>query len=100
MKPTTDWARRRFLQTMSACVPAAILGLGPGRTSGYERHGVPLHAQGGTEATQCIDLGSTSAGDGTIPFRKHTLDLGPAESVTVADVNRDGRLDIICGENW
>ena len=27
MKPTMDWARRRFLQTMSAGVPAAILGL-------------------------------------------------------------------------
>ena len=100
MKPTMDWARRRFLQTMSAGVPAAILGLGADRISGYEKRGVPLLGEGGTEAAQYIDLGSTSAGDETIPFRKHTLDLGPAESVTVADVNCDGRLDIICGENW
>ena len=95
-----DWARRRFLRTMSAGVPAAILGLGADRISGYERRGVPLREEGGTEAAQFIDLGSTLAGDETIPFRKHTLDLGPAESVTVADVNCDGRLDIICGENW
>ena len=52
MKPTMDWARRRFLQTMSAGVPAAILGLGADRISGYERHGVPLRAEGGTEAAQ------------------------------------------------
>ncbi len=33
-------------------------------------------------------------------FRKHTLDGGAHESVAVADVNKDGRLDIIAGENW
>ena len=35
-----------------------------------------------------------------IPFRKQTIDLGRSESVTVADINRDGRLDIVSGENW
>jgi hypothetical protein len=35
-----------------------------------------------------------------IPFEKHTLDLGFSETAAVADVNRDGRLDIISGENW
>ncbi|MBI4165446.1 MAG: VCBS repeat-containing protein [Acidobacteria bacterium] len=35
-----------------------------------------------------------------IPFEKHTLDLGPCEAVTVADLNGDGRLDIISGDNW
>ena len=35
-----------------------------------------------------------------IPFRKHTIDLGRSESVTVTDINRDGRLDIVSGENW
>jgi hypothetical protein len=39
-------------------------------------------------------------GSDEIPFRKHTLDLGQSEGVAVADVNRDGRLDIISGENW
>jgi len=43
----------------------------------------------------------TSAADSEeIPFRKHTIDVGRSESVTVADVNQDGRLDIISGDNW
>ncbi len=33
-------------------------------------------------------------------FRKHLLDTGANESAAVADINQDGRLDIICGENW
>ena len=35
-----------------------------------------------------------------IPFYKHTIDLGQSEAAEVADVNRDGRLDIISGDNW
>lgn len=35
-----------------------------------------------------------------IPFEKHTLDLGASEACTLADVNGDGRLDIVSGENW
>lgn len=35
-----------------------------------------------------------------IPFDKHTLDLGANETCAFADVNGDGRLDIIAGENW
>jgi FG-GAP-like repeat len=35
-----------------------------------------------------------------IPFLLHTLDLGRNEACAVADVNGDGRLDIISGENW
>ncbi|HYM11151.1 MAG TPA: VCBS repeat-containing protein [Bryobacterales bacterium] len=41
-----------------------------------------------------------AVGSDEIRFRKHTLDLGRSESCAVADVNRDGRLDIISGENW
>lgn len=41
-----------------------------------------------------------AAGDDAIPFRKHTLDLGISETVAVVDMNGDGRLDIISGENW
>src|SRR5919205_1956235 len=33
-------------------------------------------------------------------FHKHLLDSGANESVAVADVNQDGRLDVIAGENW
>lgn len=35
-----------------------------------------------------------------IPFEKHTLDLGSSESAAVADINGDGKLDIVSGENW
>ncbi len=37
---------------------------------------------------------------GEIPFVKHTLDLGAAETAAVADINGDGKPDIISGENW
>src|SRR5690349_14578732 len=33
-------------------------------------------------------------------FRKHLIDEGANESAAVADINQDGRLDIISGENW
>jgi len=35
-----------------------------------------------------------------IPFEKHTLDLGANEACAVGDINGDGRLDIVSGENW
>lgn len=35
-----------------------------------------------------------------IPFEKITIDLGAAEPAAFADVNRDGKLDIVAGENW
>jgi hypothetical protein len=35
-----------------------------------------------------------------IPFEKHTIDLGSSESAAIADINRDGKLDIVSGENW
>jgi hypothetical protein len=35
-----------------------------------------------------------------IPFEKHALDLGANESAAFADINGDGKLDIVSGENW
>jgi hypothetical protein len=35
-----------------------------------------------------------------IPFERHTLDLGANEACAFADVNGDGKLDIVSGENW
>ena len=35
-----------------------------------------------------------------VPFEKHTIDLGASESAAIADINGDGRLDIVSGENW
>ena len=35
-----------------------------------------------------------------IPFKSVMLDNGASETAAVADVNKDGRLDIISGESW
>jgi len=35
-----------------------------------------------------------------IPFERHSIDLGRNEACAVADVNGDGKLDIMSGENW
>ncbi|BDC48363.1 hypothetical protein F183_A06790 [Bryobacterales bacterium F-183] len=35
-----------------------------------------------------------------IPFEKHTIDLGANETAAWADINNDGRLDLVSGENW
>ncbi len=35
-----------------------------------------------------------------IPFEKQVIDLGRSESCAVADINGDGFLDIVSGENW
>lgn len=35
-----------------------------------------------------------------LPFEKRTLDLGANETAAFADVNGDGKLDIVAGENW
>lgn len=35
-----------------------------------------------------------------IAFNKHTLDLGASETCAIADINGDGRQDIVSGENW
>lgn len=35
-----------------------------------------------------------------IPFEKNMIHSGAGETAAVTDVNGDGTLDIICGENW
>jgi hypothetical protein len=35
-----------------------------------------------------------------IPFAKRTIDLGASEACAFADINKDGRLDIVAGEFW
>ncbi len=35
-----------------------------------------------------------------IPFKSRMIDNGASETAAVVDVNRDGRLDIVSGENW
>ena len=46
-----------------------------------------------------LTVTSLSASD-EIPFEKHALDLGPCETVTVADINKDNLLDIVSGDYW
>ncbi|HEV2379102.1 MAG TPA: VCBS repeat-containing protein, partial [Terriglobia bacterium] len=93
-------ARRKFLKSMSAGLPAAaLLGAGSGALA-REAVESPRYSGKEPERGPVIDLGSEIAGDDAIAFRKHTLDLGCCETVTVADINRDGRLDIVSGENW
>jgi hypothetical protein len=43
---------------------------------------------------------ASAQGSQEIPFYKHTIDLEQSEAAEVADVNGDGKLDIISGENW
>ena len=45
-------------------------------------------------------LAWTASRPADIPFEKHTLDLGANESCAVADINGDGKPDIVSGENW
>jgi hypothetical protein len=37
---------------------------------------------------------------GEIAFQKHTIDLGANETCAWADINADGRPDLVSGENW
>lgn len=35
-----------------------------------------------------------------VPFQSRTLDLGANETAAIADIDKDGKLDIVSGENW
>src|SRR5438309_3033957 len=95
-----DRARRAFLKSMTGALPVAAVSLGAGASRTGGAPGSVPSPRRASERQDVIDLGSAMVGDDSIVFRKHTLDLGPAESVTTVDMNRDGRLDIVSGENW
>src|SRR3954471_25067437 len=48
----------------------------------------------------CALLSFAATRSPEIPFQSHLIDGGASETAAVADVNRDGRLDIISGEHW
>jgi hypothetical protein len=48
----------------------------------------------------CASVAWTIGRTEDIPFEKHLIDLGANEACTVADINGDGKLDIVSGENW
>ncbi|HEX4167208.1 MAG TPA: VCBS repeat-containing protein [Bryobacteraceae bacterium] len=54
----------------------------------------------GFVALSCVVIASQLTRPGEIPFEKHTLDLGSSESAAVCDINGDGKLDVVSGENW
>lgn len=92
MPQNQDASRRLFLKSLGAGVPAAVLASQTTVASAGEADPPTASAY----ESLCLD----AAGDDAIAFRKHTLDLGANETCAVADVNQDGRLDIISGENW
>ena len=77
MRKPDHRSRRRFLESMG--VPAALV--------------LGRPALGATRDT----LASPSPDPKNSP---HCIDLGLCETVAVADMNGDGRLDIVSGENW
>lgn len=44
--------------------------------------------------------GDTTTRPPEVPFQKHTLDLGSAEAAAIADIDGDGKLDVVAGEYW
>ena len=48
----------------------------------------------------CALLAAAPTRSPDIPFKPHLIDNGASETAAVADVNKDGSLDIISGENW
>jgi hypothetical protein len=51
-------------------------------------------------ALACAALLTGAGRPPDIRFQVRTLDLGANETAAIVDVNRDGRLDIVSGENW
>jgi hypothetical protein len=49
-------------------------------------------------ACALVSLAATRSPD--IAFRVQMLDPGASESVAVADINKDGRLDLVSGDSW
>jgi hypothetical protein len=53
-----------------------------------------------TVLLSCLVLMGGQSRPPDVPFRLHLLDPGASETAAVADINKDGRLDIVSGEFW
>ncbi len=51
-------------------------------------------------AIACMAATAVLAGEGSLRFRKQPLMVSPNEGCALADVNNDGKLDIIAGTHW
>src|SRR5215472_11750906 len=83
-----DWARRYFLKSV-----AVLSGLGAGAGLSRPVRALMSETQASPESFPDLAAPPTSEGDSAIRFRRHTLDLGCCEAVTVVDLNGDGKLD-------
>jgi len=90
-----NWARRYFLKSV-----AVLSGLGAGAGLSRPVRALISETQASPESFPDLAAPPTIEGDSAIRFRRRTLDLGCCEAVTVVDLNGDGRLDIVAGENW
>jgi hypothetical protein len=54
----------------------------------------------GAFSASCLWAASVVTRPPDVPFEKHTLDLGSSESAALCDINGDGKLDVVSGENW
>ena len=96
----TDRTRRKFLEsTIAGIVPAFPIAV-TNAAFGQAPPKLPRNTGTPSGSRVPIDTNPVIVGDDAITFRKHTLDLGCSEAVTVVDMNRDGKLDIVSGENW
>src|SRR6266568_8236181 len=101
MKQGGRQSRRHFLKASGESITAAFLvGLNSGTFQALAVPHSELKPEEGRHLGDSREVAPVVVGDDAIAFRKHTLDLGCSETVTVADLNRDGRLDIVSGENW
>jgi VCBS repeat protein len=48
----------------------------------------------------CSLVGVAATRSPEVPFTARMIDGGASETAAVADINHDGRLDIVSGENW
>src|ERR1041384_603687 len=59
-----------------------------------------LHLQRLIVGVAAILVLAGGGGPPDIPFRIHRLDDGASETAAIADINHDGKPDIVSGENW